>query len=73
MPRASTPSYLALEILPPLNYRGDLKLGRHLIIDYNRIGPPEPGTNYEGTLILRSACAVTTNGFIEPTGELRQA
>lgn len=65
----STASYLGLEAVGSDGYTGRLRLGRHLIDDYKRIGPPEPGTRYEGTLILKHACAITSQGLIEPTGE----
>ena len=66
-----TVSYLALEVVEPQNFGKPLKLGRHLITQYCRIGPPMHDMRYEGTLILRHACAVTDHGFIEPTGERR--
>jgi hypothetical protein len=37
------------------------------------VSPISVTRHYEATLILRSACAISGEGFIEPTGEMRQA
>ncbi len=66
-------SYLTLELCEDPTKMTKLRIGRHLVTDYERAQFFDPQARFDGTLHLRVACRATDEGFIEPSGESRQA
>lgn len=67
-PEWASYSYLGLEVCEGVENGRKLRLGRHLVKEFQA---PHPGAASDGVLELIHACQATSEGFIEPSGETR--
>lgn len=72
VPRGCSHSYLMLEVVKGKSLGQRFRVARYLVKQFQPDPWPDAQARYQGTLILRSACCLTEDGFLEPTGERRE-